>query len=51
MSEEEAEEEIIQYKIIISPFTESAAQEIKNYLVAFTKKTIDIESMKVEKKP
>jgi len=49
MSEEK--EEIAYYKITIHPFTKSAAQEIKNYLVAFTRKVIDIEGVKVEKKP
>jgi len=45
-----SEEEITHYKITISPFTKSAAMEIKNYLVAFTRKVIDIEGMKGEKK-
>jgi hypothetical protein len=44
-------EEEIQYKIIIFPFTRSAALEIQNYLIAFTQKAIDIEGVKVEKKP
>ena len=53
MSEEtkaEAKAEV-HYKITIFPYTKSAAQEIKNYLVAFTKKVIDIESVDMEKKP
>jgi len=49
MSEEK--EEIAYYKITIHPFTKSAAYELKNYLVAFTRKVIEIESVKMEKKP
>jgi hypothetical protein len=41
-----SEEKITQYKITIYPFTKSAAQEIKNYLVAFTRKVINIEEIK-----
>ncbi|MDP2364360.1 MAG: hypothetical protein Q8M94_11415 [Ignavibacteria bacterium] len=46
------ETEIMHYKITISPYTKSAAQEIKNYLIAFTRKVIDIEMINEEvKKP
>jgi len=46
MSEDTKLKEIVHYKITISPYTMSAAQEIKNYLVAFTRKVIDIERIK-----